>query len=343
MRHRADYHPGYGPEEVWFAASLYVDSWEEDFHQLMLDDHLRMDAYQSAIAAAVRPGMSVLDLGTGTGILAHWALQAGARVVHGIEVSDVIIPWALERLAWAGERFRLHRGLSFQIELPERVDLIVSEILGNRADNEGMSGILADARARFLAPGGQMLPARARAYLTPVAAVRAHAQVATRRCRGLSGRYRLDELLERLGVRTPFDLAYDVIIPDKSLLAAPAIVNEFLFEFRDEAEYQREIIFTVSNAGPFTGFKGHFVAELTSGVILDISGDDIAAGRTSDSWKHSYLPIARPIQVERGDRIEVTYRRSAAAEAPFRQDYSWRGRVRRGDRLLGEFKGGIDP
>jgi protein arginine N-methyltransferase 1 len=27
------------------------------------------------------------------------------------------------------------------------------------------------------------------------------------------------------------------------------------------------------------------------GVVLDISGDDIEVGKTSDSWKHCYLPI----------------------------------------------------
>src|SRR5690349_13868146 len=114
----------YAPEEVWFAASLYVESWEEDFHQLMLDDHLRMTAYEAAIKAVVRPGMAVADLGTGTGVLAQWALEAGARVVYGIEANPRIIPRALERMARAGlsERFQVLGALSFDVDLPERVD-----------------------------------------------------------------------------------------------------------------------------------------------------------------------------------------------------------------------------
>src|SRR5205807_7772960 len=81
----------YSPEEVWFPCSLDVLGWDEKFHELMLNDHLRMTAYQSAIQCAVRPGAVVLDLGTGTGILAKWALEAGAKRVCGIEVNSRIL------------------------------------------------------------------------------------------------------------------------------------------------------------------------------------------------------------------------------------------------------------
>ena len=50
-------------------------------HRLMLQDALRMDTYRQAIQRSVRPGMRVMDLGTGTGILAMWAAQAGDEVV----------------------------------------------------------------------------------------------------------------------------------------------------------------------------------------------------------------------------------------------------------------------
>lgn len=66
-------------EEVWLPVSENILAWEQDFHQLMLDDQIRMAAYKNAIQEVVKPGMVVLDLGTGTGILGLWALQAGAK------------------------------------------------------------------------------------------------------------------------------------------------------------------------------------------------------------------------------------------------------------------------
>jgi SAM-dependent methyltransferase len=339
--YQTDPHMRYAPEEVWFAASLYVQSWEQDFHQLMLNDHLRMVAYQRAIKAVVRPGMAVADLGTGTGILALWALEAGARVVHAIDVNEVILAEARKRIARAGfgDRLRSYGALSFDVTLPERVDVLISEILGNLGDNEGMTPILNDARARFLKPGGRMLPARADAFLVPVSAADAHRQLQQRRCRGLSRRYHLGQLLERLHAGGPFDIYYDVIIPSRVHLAAPAAVAHFAFDGRDRDEYTRALAFTVRQGGPFTGFKGYFRAQLADDVVLDISGDDIEGRTTSDSWKHCYLPVQHPVDVRPGDVIELGYRRAhpAAADSPFRQRYAWTGRVRRGPRTLASF------
>jgi hypothetical protein len=57
----------YSLEEVWFPCSLDVLGWDEKFHELMLNDDLRMTAYEAAVRSAVRPGDVILDLGTGTG------------------------------------------------------------------------------------------------------------------------------------------------------------------------------------------------------------------------------------------------------------------------------------
>ena len=208
------------------------------------------------------------------------------------------------------------------------------------ADNEGMTAILNDARPRFLKEGGRMLPRRATSFLVPVSAVEAHSQVQNRRCRGLSERYDLDDLLESLQVSSPFDLYFDTIIPKRAHLAPPTPILHFAFEGNDIEEYSRDLVFVVGKAGLFTGFKGTFTAELAEGIILDISGDDIEHRQTSDSWKHCYLPVERPAPVQPGDVIEVCYRCSRATrkDSPLGQHVSWTGTVRRGQELLSRFR-----
>ncbi|MEV0182999.1 hypothetical protein AB0I54_27430 [Streptomyces sp. NPDC050625] len=192
-----------------------------------------------------------------------------------------------DRLATAGlgDRFHPLPGISFDLELPEPVDLVVS---------------------------GAILPRAVESCLVPVAAERAHAQLRDGALQDAGSRAGFAELLRRRGARNPFDLYYDTVIP-AARLAAPRLLRRY--DFRDgaghPAEYRVPLVHTVQRDGVFTGFQGHFVADLSDTVALDISGDDIgaddpAARTTSDSWKHAYLPVAEPVAVRRGDRSAPT-------------------------------------
>lgn len=323
--------PGYELEQPWLPASEQLLEWSDDFHDLMLGDELRMNAYEAAITEAVRPGDTVLDLGTGTGVLAHWALKAGAARVYGIDLNQQILDTAAQRLAAAGfaDRFVPLHGLSFDLELPERVDLVISEILGNLADNENAPVILDDARRRFLRPGGRMLPSQVESYLVPVSAEAAHGRLRGGVPADADSPEAFAEMLRRRGARSAFDLYYDTILPLSGYLAAPRLARAFdLTAAVEPADYRVPLAYSVRRDGLFTGFKGYFVATLSDTVALDLSGDDIARRTTSDSWKHCYLPIETPIPVSQGDRIAVTFSRfGTGSEQAFQQGYGWAGQV----------------
>ncbi len=326
------YHRRMAPESV--AAYTHEDvaepwseqllDWGTDFHDLLLGDALRMRAYRSALAEVVHPGDVVVDLGTGTGVLARWAIEAGATRAYGVERDAALLERARAAAdeAGLGDRFVPVAGLSFDVELPEPADLVVSEILGNLVDNEGCGPILADARARFLRPGGRLLPHRVERYLVPVEAPRAHAAVASRGGRA-------------------FDAYYDVILPRTGYLASPRADRAFDAGV-DVPAYETRLVFAVDRAGVFTGFKGWFVADLSDTVVLDIAGDHVGTGpgdrTSSDSWRHAFLPVARPVAVEPHDRIVVTLSRSVPPGAgPFAQSYRWAGEVRRGRAVVAAF------
>jgi 2-polyprenyl-3-methyl-5-hydroxy-6-metoxy-1,4-benzoquinol methylase len=331
----------YELEQVWLPVSENILAWEEDFHQLMLDDEIRMKSYEHAIKELVKPGMTVLDLGTGTGILGLWALQAGAQYLYAIDVNAAVIPKAIASFEAAGfaGKFEVFHGLSYDITLPRKVDLIISEIIGNLGDNEDFVPILNDAHKRFLNPTGRMLPRRVCSHIVPVCAVKAHQQVAAQQCRTLNVNYSLAALMQRLAVKSPFNLYYDTIIPPGRYLSEPKIANECLFDGNDQAVYTVELEFVLNTHGMLTGFKGSFVAQLSELIALDISGGDIDGRTTSDSWKHCYLPIEEPIDVQQGDRVHLRYARSYPThrESPFRQCYRWSGTTTRQGRVIGAF------
>ena len=121
------------------------------FHGPILLDRARNAAYARAIAAAVRPGMLVLEIGAGSGLLAMMAARAGAEVV-ACEENPII--------AAAAERIVAHNGLADRIrivakrsdamtipdDLPRPADLVLHEIFGSQLFDEGVNGALGDAR-----------------------------------------------------------------------------------------------------------------------------------------------------------------------------------------------------
>ncbi|SFT72723.1 methyltransferase domain-containing protein [Paraburkholderia aspalathi] len=322
----------YHREELWFPCSLDILAWDEHFHALMLGDRLRMTAYEAAIKCAVRPGDIVVDLGTGTGILAHWACEAGARRVYGIECSHSVLEMAKQRLAQAGyeNRFIGIHALSYAVELPEKADLIISEIIGNIGDNEDCTAILADARRRMLAPGGRMLPQNIATYFVPVSAPAVHGQILSGVCQSVSETQDVRKLLDTLGLASPFDVYYDVILPRSTYLAEarPGLCFDFCQGVNPTA-YAITLRFTAKTSGSVTGFKGFFVAQLADTVILDIEGEDHGDGQYSDSWKHCYLPLEHPLDVQTGDIVVFTLVRREAdrSTSPFSCRYTWRATV----------------
>ena len=70
----------------------YFCAYSQLYHQKqMLTDHNRMAAYHSAICgnADLFKDKVVMDVGTGSGILAVWAAQAGAKRVYAVEYTDM--------------------------------------------------------------------------------------------------------------------------------------------------------------------------------------------------------------------------------------------------------------
>ncbi|MCU0533351.1 MAG: 50S ribosomal protein L11 methyltransferase [Hydrococcus sp. Prado102] len=332
----------YKLEEVWLPFSESILEWEQDFHSLMLNDEIRMVAYQNAIREVVKPDMVVLDLGTGTGILGLWALQAGAKQLYAIEVNPDMIPVAIATFEQGGMKgkYEIFEGLSYDINLPEPVDLIISEILGNIGDNEDCVPILNDAYKRFLRTGGKMLPSLVSIYLVPVSSLQAHQQVRSQNCKVINAKYSLEKLLQARSLASPFNHYYDAIIPRKCYLSQPQIARRLNMDGNDDPVYQAQLTFVVEENGVFTGFKGSFIAQLSESVALDISGDDINTRTTSDSWKHCYLPVETPVEVESGDEIDLLFSRSYPIhrDSPFRQCYAWSGTIKRRGNLIHAFK-----
>lgn len=137
------------------------------WHFPMLADQARNKAYRRAIEAAVKPGMLVLDIGTGTGLLAMMAARAGAAEVVACEMDERLAGVAREIVARNGfaERIRVvarkSTDLAIGRDLPRRADLIVSEILDSALIGEGMLPTMRHALGALAVPGAAVIPGSA--------------------------------------------------------------------------------------------------------------------------------------------------------------------------------------
>lgn len=144
----------------------------------MLRDPGRVDSYRRALAACITPTTTVLDLGTGLGTFAVLASKLGAARVYAIEAADVISAAAdVARVNGVSDRIRFIHARATDVELPERVDVLVSDLAGALPLFEEHIPALIHARDRLLKPDGALVPQRARLLCAPLSSNELYAQM----------------------------------------------------------------------------------------------------------------------------------------------------------------------
>ncbi|TNE85502.1 MAG: hypothetical protein EP330_25805 [Deltaproteobacteria bacterium] len=133
-------------DEVAETPAMFEGFARLDVHRRMIGDESRMTSYRRALEATVRAGDRVVDAGTGTGVLALMAAQAGATEVIGIEASDLA---ALAEAIFSanGVNGQVIRGNFASVD-PGDADVIVTETFGALAFAERAAEDLAPLVAR---------------------------------------------------------------------------------------------------------------------------------------------------------------------------------------------------
>eukprot|EP00040_Diaphanoeca_grandis_P044253 m.11796 g.11796 ORF g.11796 m.11796 type:complete len:510 (-) comp8982_c0_seq1:331-1860(-) len=137
--------------------------------QNMLTDFTRTSTYQYACFSNPSDfaGKVVCDVGCGTGILCFFAARAGARKVYGVDASDMAdYAKILVKHNNMSDVITIIKGRVEDIELPEKVDLMISEPMGMALLNERMLDSYVCAR-KWLKPLGKMFPTKAMLYTCP--------------------------------------------------------------------------------------------------------------------------------------------------------------------------------
>jgi len=143
-----------------------ISQWHFD----MLADTARNDAFDQALRKAVTPDAHVLDIGTGSGLLAMMAARAGAQQVTGCEMVPALAEVS-QRIIQANrldDRIKVLNKKSTSMtvgeDIPDKADLLVSEILDVGLLGEGVLPTLRHAWANLLQPNATIIPKAADIY-----------------------------------------------------------------------------------------------------------------------------------------------------------------------------------
>jgi SAM-dependent methyltransferase len=264
------------------------------YHHEMLIDKVRVESYLQAILSVVRKGDVVLDLGCGTGILSLFACMAGAKRVYAVDAEPIIeIAKSIVDDNGYQDRVVLMNDWSTYVDLPEKVDVILTETIGNIGFEEGLLGWVWDARKRFLKVGGRIIPQKVEMYMAPV-----NYDPERDRTRAWGAdTYGLDFCSVK-------DIADNQVFPirldAKDVLGDPSPF--VVVDLRDEllARYEATQVLEIKEEGQLHGLGGWFRASLTEDITLTS-----APPNKVPSWWQVFFPLGDLIPVKRGDQIKV--------------------------------------
>lgn len=277
--------------------------------QNMLLDAVRTSTYQTAILSNYPDFQDkvVLDIGAGTGILSFFAAKAGARRVYAVEASEMA-EHARRLVAANGLTgvIQVLKGKIEEIDLPEPVDVIISEPMGVLLVHERMMESFLCGRDRFLVPGiikpSQMFPSSGTISIAPFTDTALYADAYSKVSFWNNSDFygvNLETLMEAAAVG---QFSQVIVGPfDPRTLLAVATTHEINFCTDSVADLQKfriEFRFRAEATGIVHGIAGWFDVLFAGSLVAR----QLSTGPFSDTthWYQSRFLLSQPIAVNRG-------------------------------------------
>ena len=259
------------------------------YHAVMLADEARLSSFKKALEYVVPRGGRVLELGGGTGVLSFFAAQKAARV------------WCVERnpeLVDTARRLLALNGVDDKVEVvqadandylpPERVDVVVCEMLHSGLLREKLAPLMASFKARYLAHFGPPLPT-----LVPEAAI--------------LGLQPVHHSFEFFGYQAPIPVFQDPSHENEASiwLAEPVVTHAVIFSepFSTTIAWDGEV--PITHHGSINALRF-----ITRGILAV----RVAEGDTLDWYlQHMLLPLDEAVPVPAGGCVRIAFNYEAGA------------------------------
>ncbi|MGH7297449.1 MAG: 50S ribosomal protein L11 methyltransferase [Polyangiaceae bacterium] len=285
----------------------------------MIADSTRLDAYVAALEATVRPGAVVIDVGTGTGILALVACRLGASRVYGVDNNHAIeVARELARENGFADRIELSRQDVRSVALPERGDVVVADLRGAMPMAGASLAAVAHVRENLLAPGGVLIPKQDRLFGAVVESPSFYERAVGRLA---AGGVTLVAMRSRLANTVYFDRARSIQPCD---LLTPAALWASI-------DYSTVVPKTIHGRAEWCSARdgvGHGLLLWFDALLAEGCEFSTRPGAVNVVYPQVFLPWTEPVGLRQGETVEASLWASHDGKA-----WSWntvvRGQMRR--------------
>nr|VFK34448.1 MAG: type II protein arginine methyltransferase [Candidatus Kentron sp. MB]VFK76759.1 MAG: type II protein arginine methyltransferase [Candidatus Kentron sp. MB] len=253
------------------------------WHFPMLNNPFRAGLFEQALEKVDVKDKVVLDIGSGTGLLAMMAARQGARSVVSCELNGVLANLAEQIVAKNGYRntVTIVNAVSTDPKvletLPEPADVIVTEIVDQGLVGENIINTLKHARQELLKPNGTIIPWKGRLYGQCVESSVMHGLNHVNETTGFDV-----SLFNKFSIRGHFPVGSEIW--PHTYLSDPFLIYDFDFMSYDLAAKKNEMQITTTNSGTLHGVIIWFELELADGIIWSNAPAHLAT--SAQRWRY---------------------------------------------------------
>ncbi len=288
---------------------MKVEPYSLSSYGKMISDRIRIGAYMDALRAVIRPGAVVMDIGTGPGIMAVLACQLGAKRVYAIEPGEIIqLAREIAAANQVVEKIEFFEDVSTNVTIPERADVIVSDLRGVLPFYAHHIPAIADARLRFLAPGGTLIGREDRVRAAVVQAPKRYSLIVGAWEHELPGQ---DLSPAR---RKAVNEIYKMLESSAVLMTQPELWAVLDYTRVEDPDVEGKLTWTVKRDGIGHGIAIWFDADLAEGIGFSNNPNSPAG-----IYGSMFLPWQEPVTLVAGQTVQVQLQAKALED-----DYFWR-------------------
>lgn len=277
----------------WFNSRIY---------KVLADDSVRNSAYRSAINQVVTNDSKVIEIGTGDrAYLTQMCIENAPHSVTTIEANKKAYYRAksmLEKCFPNDHNIQILHGLSNEITVESKGNVLVQEIIGSIASSEGVGRIVEDAKSRLLAEEVSFVPACCNTWVAPVGELRLSL---VERCINSAIRSRIRT---RNGNYRVFNF------PKNANIAQPKIVENLDFANDLNLVEHQNLTFEIEHSCSFTGLVCYV-------ELIFSEANRIDAWNDITNWSTPYIKMSnKPVPLVAGDRIQLVFLKDIRSATP---------------------------